>query len=205
MYIDDKMANMSATQPTPPPSPQIIPEVYINFCGEINYPSVNRLMDSFSKLVTFHKTKTVHFLISSPGGSVDAGIALYNFLIALPITLNTYNMGSIDSIANMIFIAGQNRFAMPSSTFLFHGIKWTFFTNAQFTLFQLNEVASKMEQDEKKIAEILSKRTNMTVKEIKKLFVKGESKSLDFAKTKGIIHDILALKIPTNAQVYNIQ
>ena len=192
-------------QQNPVQTPQIINEVYINFCGEISYTSVNSLMATFSQLVTAHKTKVVHFLISSPGGNVDAGIALYNFLVSLPIELHTYNMGSIDSIANMIFIAGESRHASPESTFLFHGIKYTFSVNTQLTLGQVKEMESKMEKEENKMAGILTSRTTLNQKELKKLFKEGQSKGLDFAKEKGIIHDIKSLQIPPGAQVYNIQ
>ena len=37
-----------------------------------------------------------------------------------------HNIGSIDSIANVIFLAGQKRYAAPNSSFLFHGIVMNF-------------------------------------------------------------------------------
>lgn len=190
--------------PQPAQPPQTIDEVYINFCGEINYQTVNNLMQTFSQLVTVHATKKVYFSISSPGGQVDAGVALYNFLISIPIEIHTYNMGSIDSIANMIFIAGKKRYAMPSSTFLFHGIKWGFPATAQVSLLQLKEIESKIMQDENKIADIISSRCQLTKQDLQTLFIQGESKDLTFAKDKGIIEEIRTLQIPLNAKVFTI-
>jgi ATP-dependent Clp protease protease subunit len=182
----------------------IFDEAYLNFLGEINFQTVSNLINAFTQLINIHKVSNIHFMISSPGGSVDAGIALYNFLISLPCTLTTYNMGSIDSIANMVFIAGKERVAKPSSTFLFHGIKWSFVSGTQFALPQLQEIISKISKDEAKIAEIIASRSNIETKEIKKLFVRGESKDANFALTKGIVHEIKSFEIPSNTRFFNI-
>jgi len=68
------------------------------------------------------KPDVLYFLFSSNGGSVNAGIALYNFLRALPVEIIMHNTGSIDSIATVIFLAADKRYAALHSTFLFHGV-----------------------------------------------------------------------------------
>ncbi len=49
-------------------------------------------------------------------------LTIYNTLIALPIHLTVYNVGSVNSIGNVVFLAGRKRYACPGSTFMFHGI-----------------------------------------------------------------------------------
>ena len=66
-------------------------------------------------------TKEIHLLFASTGGNVDAGISAYNVLRSLPIKLVTYN-GNVDSIATIIFLAGDERIAVPHATFMFHGV-----------------------------------------------------------------------------------
>jgi ATP-dependent protease ClpP protease subunit len=71
-------------------------------------------------------------MISTPGGSVMYGMNLYNVLRAFPIKLITHNVGNVDSMGNAVFLAGEERFACPHSTFMFHGVGFDF--NGQFRL-----------------------------------------------------------------------
>ncbi len=42
----------------------------------------------------------IHLFMSTPGGTVNEGICLYNIIRSLPIPVITYNMGSVNSIGN---------------------------------------------------------------------------------------------------------
>ncbi|WP_155837415.1 ATP-dependent Clp protease proteolytic subunit [Herminiimonas sp. CN] len=50
-------------------------------------------------------------------GSTDQGFALYNFLRSLPIPLKTHNIGDVESIAVVVFLASTKRFTCPHSRF----------------------------------------------------------------------------------------
>lgn len=50
------------------------------------------------------------------------GMNLYNILRAMPFKLVTHNVGNVDSIDNAVFLAGEERYASPHSTFMFHGV-----------------------------------------------------------------------------------
>jgi len=53
---------------------------------------------------------------------VRDGVTLYNFIRSLPVKTIMHNIGIIDSIANVVFLAANERYANPSSSFLFHGV-----------------------------------------------------------------------------------
>jgi len=92
--------------------------LFMSFSAEVNQNTSESLMVTFSQ----HYNKGVtdfYLLLSSPGGNVNNGITIYNFLKSLPINLTTHNIGVVDSIANVIFLAGDNRYAVPHSSFLF--------------------------------------------------------------------------------------
>ncbi len=102
--------------------PHSIPEtVYVSFSAEINPNTTETLIATISNMAN-KGVKTVHLLISTPGGSVMNGMNLYNILRGLPIHLITHNVGNIDSIGNAVFLAGAERYACPHSTFMFHGV-----------------------------------------------------------------------------------
>lgn len=144
---------------------------------------------------------TLYFTISSPGGSVAAGITLYNFLRGLPVELIMHNIGSVDSIATVIFLAASKRYACAHSRFLFHGIAKQFGQGTALSTPQFREHLSGMDQDERRIKELVVERSNLTEPEMIGLLQQGETKNPTFALEKGVIHDIRDFKLPEGAQV----
>jgi ATP-dependent protease ClpP protease subunit len=183
---------------SPEPNPAI-DTIYVNYFDTIDEAKTKALMAICSDIVAKQKPRTIYFLFSSTGGSVNAGITLYNFLRALPVEIVMHNSGSIDSIANVIFLAASKRYAAKHSSFLFHGINWNFAQGASLTFFQLSESLSTFKQEETKIAYIVAERTKMAEAEIRELFRQGESKDLQFAIEKGIIHEVKDPVVPENA------
>ncbi len=135
-----------------------------------------------------------------------AGITLYNFLRALPIHIVMHNTGSVDSIATVIFLAAEERYACSHSRFLFHGVATGEMpAGTRLNRFQTREFLSGLEQDEGRIKELIIERSKLTESEMIRLFqqgeTKGETKNPAFALEKEIIHDIRDLALPLGAQV----
>ncbi|HKQ39566.1 MAG TPA: ATP-dependent Clp protease proteolytic subunit [Verrucomicrobiae bacterium] len=177
--------------------------IYINFHSGINESVVNKLMAAIAEIVGQTKPGCLYFLFSSGGGNVDSGIVLYNFLRALPCKVVMHNTGAIDSIATVIFHAADERYATPHSSFLFHGITWTFGANQTVFKSQLEEIRSGLIECENKIARIISERCKLKEEEIRALFVQGETKNTAFALEKSIIQNICEPKIPANAKFFS--
>ncbi len=64
----------------------------------------------------------VHLYINSPGGSVSAGLAIYDTIQYLRCDVATYNVGLAASMAAVIFCGGTKgkRFLLPNSRMLLH-------------------------------------------------------------------------------------
>ena len=172
---------------------------YLNFYDEITPVKVKQIMGFLSEYISKEKPDNIYCLFASGGGSVDAGIALYNFLRALPIELTMHNTGSIDSIANIIFLSANTRYTSVHSSFMFHGIFHPI--NASLKKIQLQELLSGINVSESKVAGIISERTNFTTKEIKRLFLQGETKDAPFALKKGLVTEIRDPKIPKDTEI----
>lgn len=82
---------------------------YLNFCSEINERSVNALMGACAEISAKKLANSIYLMFSSTGGSVEHGITLYNYLRALPCGLVIHNIGSIQSVATVIFHAADER------------------------------------------------------------------------------------------------
>lgn len=193
---------VAPTQATPvavtPPPTDIF---YLNFVDSIDIDRVKFVMNACSNIISQINPQptTLYFLISSNGGDVDSGIALYNFLKALPFKIIMHNIGSIDSIANVIFLAGDERYASKHTSFLFHGVALNLTQPVSFGLNQLNEITNRLAISQEKIAGIVCQNTSITKKQIAKLFKEGKTEGTSFALSKGIINAEKPAVVPTGA------
>lgn len=192
---------------TQPQLPGMPPDtVYVNFHDVIDDVRVRALMEICTNIVQQAKPQRLYFGLSSPGGSVAAGVALYSFLRSLPVKLTMHNIGSVDSIATAIFMAAdaEERRACAHSSFLFHGVGMSFGQGANMNTMQLREVLSSLTQDENKIAQIITARSAITIPEIQDLFRQGEAKPPAYALEKGIIHEVGDFVIPNGAPIVTV-
>ena len=111
----------------------------------------------------------------------------------------------IDSIANIKFAAGATRFAAPHSRFLFHGVVMNISQAVEVTYPKLSELKNTLESDQMKMVEILKERTNLLEREILHFFNEGSAKDAEFARAKGIVHDVLLPEIPEGASLFSFQ
>lgn len=94
-------------------------DLYLILAGIIDDALADRLFRTFAQAIA-NGVKRVHLLIQSNGGSIPTGIALYNFLGALPIEVITHNIGGVHSVAVIVFLAGSVRRANSTSVFMVH-------------------------------------------------------------------------------------
>jgi len=68
--------------------------------------------------------KDIHFYINSPGGSVTAGLAIYDTIQWLSCDVNTYCIGQAASMGAVLLCAGTKgkRYALPNSNIMIHQI-----------------------------------------------------------------------------------
>jgi ATP-dependent protease ClpP protease subunit len=172
---------------------------YISYFDQIDMVRAKAIMGVCANILAQHKPDELYFLFSSPGGDVNSGIVLYNYLCALPVEITMHNIGAVDSIGNVVFSAGNKKYAAPYSSFLFHGISAGLKQDQQLSLTRIKEIQSSMEADQKKIAGILQANSKLSEAEILKFFSEGEAKDAAFAKEKGIVHDIIKPNIHREA------
>jgi len=102
----------------------------VHYLTDVNVASVRQLMEvCMAAISNAEKPATeIKLYISSKGGDTVAGFTAYNFLKTLPVKLTTHNLSNVESIANVIFMAGSERTASPLSRFLLHPLYWGFGT-----------------------------------------------------------------------------
>jgi ATP-dependent protease ClpP protease subunit len=131
---------------------------------------------------------------------VRHGITLYNFLRGVPFNLIVHNIGNVDSIGNAIFLAGETRYACPHSTFMFHGVGLDR-PAGRLDEKPLREMLGAIESDQLRIGSVIGERTNFPNDEIQGLFREAQTKTAEFARQRGIIHEIRDFDLPAGQPV----
>jgi ATP-dependent protease ClpP protease subunit len=183
---------MAPTSPAPP--------LYIAFTAGVDKASTDRviatLIDALSK-----GTREAHLMISTTGGGIMNGMTLFNFLRQFPVTLTTYNIGNVDSVGNVIFLAGERRIASPQSTFMFHGVAYNVTGPMSLAEPNLIEMLGVVQADQNRMADIIAQRTQIARDDAAHLFSHAATKTAAEALAVGIIHEIAAPVVPPDASV----
>ena len=176
----------------------------ISFTADVNPTTAQALIGQFAALIN-KGVKEITLLLSTPGGTVREGMAIYNTLRGLPVKLTTHNVGNVDSIGNVIFLAGEKRYAAPNTTFMFHGVGQTLEVKTRLEERDLKEKLDSIKADNLRIASIIEDRASFSSsREVRNLFLQARTKDVDYAKSRGIIHDIREVQVPAGTPVYQL-
>ena len=110
------------------------------------------------------RVETIHLAMNTGGGSIDAGLYAYNMLSSLPCKLITYNVYAVNSVGVALFCAGDERYANPNASFLFHNIRCVEIKGQ--TADQLEVLVASLRLSAKKVADIISSSTMLSHEEV---------------------------------------
>lgn len=192
------MAKSPRTKKQKPATPN--EQLYISFLADINPVTASALMGTIGQHLNKNQGtfRELHLLLSTMGGQVPTGISLYNMLMGLPVKVITHNTGTVNSIGNVVFLAGAERYAARISSFMFHGVGFDV-QNQRFEEKMLVERLDSLKNDQNLIADIIVQRTKIRSNEAKDLFLQAGFLRASEAKARGIIDDIRQVKIPKGA------
>ena len=89
---------------------------------EINSQSANLAVAQMLYLAQAGPDKDINLYISSPGGEIYSGLAIYDTMRTVNCDVATYSVGLSASMATVLLCSGTKgkRFALPNSTILMH-------------------------------------------------------------------------------------
>lgn len=171
-------------------------DIYMSFAETVNEKTMQALLNVVGQQLN-KGIENIHLLLSTTGGSVMAGVDIYYKLRALPITLYTYNTGSINSVGNLLYLAGEHRYAAPHCSFMFHGVGINVGQTQRIEEKKLREQLDSMQRDQERLAKIIAERCdNIDVMEARKLFLEAAFKTAQEAKKMGLVHEVCEIRIP---------
>ena len=133
-----------------------------------------------------------------------SGINLYHVLKGMPFELVIHNVGNVDSVGNVIFLAGTKRYASANATFMFHGVGFDMPRNARLEEKDCRERLASILADQTRMGNIIAQCTKLSVAEIADLFKQAQTKDTAFALEKGIIHEIKEFQIMPGCPIISL-
>ena len=125
-------------------------------------------------------------------------------LRALPVKLITHNMGNVDSIGNVIFLAGAERYACPNSTFMFHGVGFDVMGGVRLVDQMLREHLDSIGSDHRRIGAVIGQHTTLKEAEVVELFKEARTKDAIWAKDVGMINAVSEPHIPPGVPIHSL-
>jgi ATP-dependent Clp protease, protease subunit len=113
-----------------------------------------------------NKNQDISLYINSPGGSITAGLAIYDTMQFVQCDIATYCIGQAASMGAVLLAAGTpgKRYALPHSRVMIHQ-PWG---GAQGTVADIEIQAAEIKHQKKSLYEVLARHTGQSVEQIGK-------------------------------------
>ncbi|HHV77966.1 MAG TPA: ATP-dependent Clp endopeptidase proteolytic subunit ClpP [Syntrophothermus lipocalidus] len=148
----------------------------------------NLIIAQFLFLEAEDPDKDIHFYINSPGGSISAGMAIFDTMQYLRPDVSTICVGMAASMGAFLLAAGAKgkRFALPNSEIMIHQPIGG--TQGQATDIEIH--ARRIVNLKKRLNQILAERTGQKLEVIERDVERDFFMTAEEAKAYGIIDDI---------------
>lgn len=162
----------------------------IVFIGEeISDPLANLVIAEILFLEKENPDKDIDIYINSPGGSVSAGLAIYDVMRHVKCDVATVCVGMAASMATALLVAGSEgkRYAMPNARVMIHQTSGGFRGTVSDTRIYLEEMSKMFET----YVRIMAERTGRDPEQIRKDCDRDYWMSASEAKDYGLVDEII--------------
>ncbi|MBG89372.1 MAG: ATP-dependent Clp protease proteolytic subunit [Verrucomicrobiales bacterium] len=142
--------------------------------------------------------KDIHIYINSPGGSVTAGMAIYDTMQFVTCDVNTYCMGIAASMGALLLCAGTKgkRFALPNSEVMIHQI----LGGAQGQASDVEIQAKRMLRLKATLNQVIAKHSDQDIQTVEKACDRDNFMVPDEAKEFGLIDEVVSTRKEIKAE-----
>jgi ATP-dependent Clp protease, protease subunit len=168
---------------------RLLKDRIIFLSGELDDDVANIVIAQLLFLDSEEPEKDVMLYINSPGGSVTAGLAIYDTMQYLHCDVATLCMGQAGSMSSFLLCAGTKgkRYALPHSRVIIHQVLAGFEGQATDIEIHAREILKMRDR----INELYSKHTGQTVEKIKQDTDRDNFMTAIQAKEYGLIDEVL--------------
>jgi ATP-dependent Clp protease protease subunit len=133
--------------------------------------------------------KDINIYLNSPGGSVTAGLAIYDTMQFVTCDVNTYCMGIAASMGAVLLCAGTKgkRYALPNSDIMIHQVSG----GAQGQASDVERQVEFMYKLKRRLNGILSKHTGKSIEQVEKDADRDYYMTAEEAKEYGLVDEVV--------------
>lgn len=168
---------------------RLLKERIIFLAGPINDVLANSVIAQLLFLASQNPEKDIQLYINSPGGSVTAGMAIYDTMQYVKPDISTVCVGLAGSMAAVLLGAGTKgkRFALPNAEILLHQVMGGVSGEAV----EIEITAKQIIKIKENLNKILSKHTGQPLERIAKDTDRDFYLTAEEAKAYGLIDDVI--------------
>jgi ATP-dependent Clp protease, protease subunit len=169
---------------------RLLKERVIFLVGEVNDQTANLVVAQLLFLESENPDKDISFYINSPGGSVSAGLAVFDTMNFIKPDVSTLCMGMAASMGSFLLMAGAKgkRFALPNSKIMIHQPSGG--TSGQATDIEIH--AREIIRTRQRLNEIYAERTGQPIEKIALDMERDRYMTAEEANEYGLVDQVIA-------------
>ena len=169
---------------------RLLKERVIFLVGPVNDQTANLVVAQLLFLESENPDKDISFYINSPGGSVTAGMAIYDTMQFIKPDVSTLCVGMAASMGAFLLSAGAKgkRFSLPNSRVMIHQPSG----GAQGQATDIEIHARDILKTRAQLNRIMAENTGQTVEKIERDTERDYFMFADEAKAYGVVDDVIS-------------
>ena len=173
---------------------RMLRERVIFLVGPVTDQTANLVVAQMLFLESENPDKDIHLYINSPGGSVSAGLSVFDTMQFIKPDVSTLCMGIAASMGSFLLMAGQKgkRFALPNSRVMIHQPSGGAQGQATDIEIHAREILKTREQ----LNRIYAERTGQTIEKIRSDMERDFFMDPEESKAYGLIDQVLNHRTP---------
>jgi len=172
---------------------RLLKDRIIFLASPVTDPVANSIIAQMLFLVSKDPQKDIQLYINTPGGSVTAGLAIYDTMQYVKCPISTVCIGLAASMGATLLAAGAKgkRFALPNAQILLHQVAGGVTGEAV----EIEITAKQIIKIKEKLNTILAKHTGQPLEKVEKDTDRDFYLSAEEAKEYGIIDEVIKTKV----------
>jgi ATP-dependent Clp protease, protease subunit len=168
---------------------RLLKERVVFLVGPVTDSTANLIVAQLLFLESENPDKDIYFYINSPGGSVTAGMSIYDTMQFIKPDVSTLCVGQAASMGAFLLTAGAKgkRFSLPNSRIMIHQPLGGYQGQATDIEIHAREILSLRA----KLNEMLAKHTGQSIEAIEKDTDRDNFMSADEAQAYGLVDKVL--------------
>lgn len=171
---------------------RLLKDRIIFLCDEVNDDTAGLIVAQFLFLEAEDPDKDIHLYINSPGGSITAGMAIYDTMNYIKPDVSTICIGMAASMGAFLLSSGAKgkRYALPNSEIMIHQP----LGGAQGQATEIEIRAKRIIRMKEKLNQILSENTGQPLEKIMADTERDNFMEADEALAYGLIDEVITNK-----------